>query len=142
MLKLAYSDIGIHIEHLSGELSRVIAQRKLLAHLTGQTLHLEPSYAAVIIPDSVPEVQQLETAIATANDDNVSLCASLSGGIEVILQGCWMACSSKTAEGAFFAVLEPAIEDHLTRLWSLLGTHMTSCTWPTGQALSEAGYEF
>jgi hypothetical protein len=142
LLKLAYSDIGTHLEHLPGTIVSVIARRRLLAHRIGQTLHLEPSYAAVLIPDSVSEMKLLEDAIATATDDNISLCASLDAGIEVILQGCWVANSASTTEGLFLTVLQPAIEQQVTNLWQIIGPNVVSCTWPTGQALSELGYEF
>ncbi len=120
----------------------MIARRRLLARRTGQAIHLEPSYAAVLIPDSVTEMKTLEDAIATHNDDNISLCASLDAGIEVILQGCWVAHNQNTTEGLFLTVLQPAIEQHLVNLWRVIGPNVVSCTWPTGQPLSELGYEF
>lgn len=120
----------------------MIARRRLLAHRTGQALHLEPSYAAVLIPDSVAEMKKLEDAIATHNDENISLCASLDAGIEVILQGCWVAQGRSTTEGLFLTVLQPAIEQQVIHLWRAIGPNVVSCTWPTGQPLSELGYEF
>ncbi len=142
MLKLAYSDIGTHLEHLSGGVGPMIARRRLLAHRTGQVLHLEPSYAAVLVPDALPEVKVLEDAIATHKEENISLCASLDEGIEVIMQGCWVARDKGTAEGLFLAVLQPTIEQQVATLWQLIGPNVVSCTWPTGQPLSELGYEF
>ncbi len=143
MLKLAYSDIGIHLEHLSSDITQVIAQRRLLAHRMGHVLHLEPSYAAMVIPDeSSPEMKRLEFAIATSNEENISLCASLANGIEVILQGYWLAHNTSATEGLFLTALQPSIEWELTRIWDSVGAQMISCTWPTGGSLSELGYEF
>lgn len=153
MLKLAYSDIGIRLEHLSGPITSVIARHRLVASCTGQQLHLEPSYAALILPEAMPEVKQLEVAIAASNpslpdveepeiDSNISLCASLPEGIEVILQGYWLAQSANTTEGVFFATLQPVIETHLVTIWEIAGTDIVSCTWPTGKSLSELGIEF
>jgi hypothetical protein len=153
VLKLAYSDIGIRLEYLSGDITSVIDRHQVVAACTGQPLHLEPSYAALILPKAMPEVKLLESAIAacapsweeddeSAIDGNISLCASLPEGIEVILQGYWLAHSANTAEGTFFVALALTIEKQLINIWEIAGTDIVSCTWPTGKSLSELGFEF
>jgi len=54
MLKLTYTEFGLHLERVTVSLETLVSQRVVLALRMGQTLHVEPSRAAFLLSIEVP----------------------------------------------------------------------------------------
>jgi hypothetical protein len=116
MLKLTYSDLGLHLERVMTTLEFAIAQRVALAMRLGQPLCVESGRAAFLLPidlvGDVDGVLQAEgtAATVTAVDDQFS---------EVALSGSWLAASHDADEGLFLAVMSDRAESLIYKLWQM-----------------------
>jgi hypothetical protein len=117
MLKLTYTQSGLVLERVSASLEVLVAQRVLLALRTGETLYVEPGYAAFLLPDGLPGLQQLEVAIKREACREVSIASTNDGFVEVNLRGSWIAATTSTHEGIFMAALGDCTEFFLDQLW-------------------------
>ena len=115
MLKLNYTEVGLHMERSQSAPELLIAQHVVLAMRLGQTLWVEPGHAAFLLPVNVPELVQLEQdcsplAMVLPVDDEF---------VEVRLSGSWIAQSQAAHEGMFLSVMAAQTERLLYRLWQM-----------------------
>lgn len=115
MLKLTYTEFGLHLERVATPLETFVCQRLVLAMRLGQPLQVEPSRAAFLLSIAAPGFYQLvqlarqEKGIAIAPVDDHF--------VEVSVQGSWMANSSEAHEGMFVTVLSDRAEFFVEKLW-------------------------
>jgi hypothetical protein len=117
MLKLTYTDMGLHLERVADSVARVAARRAMLALRTGQAIYLEPSFASVELPTRLPQLADLRTILAQENPDAIALCTVDDDWVEINLRGYWLASSPDADEGIFLVELGKAIEVALENLW-------------------------
>lgn len=119
MLKLTYTEIGLHLERLAGSLETVVTQRVIVALRIGQPLHLEPSCAAFLLPVNLPELSYLEAAIEQEQVDGAAVLPADKESVEVNLRGTWLAATSQAHEGIFLTALSDRTEFLVHRLWQV-----------------------
>lgn len=119
MLKVTYTESGLHLEHLTQSLEEWIARRVVLALRTNQRLIIEHSTASILLSAGLNELAVLETAAHRETIDNIKLSACDNEHVEVSLEGIWVTSSSDEAEGIFIAILAPKTEQILFHLWQL-----------------------
>jgi hypothetical protein len=117
MLKLTYTQSGLQLERVGASLEVLVAQRVLLALRTGETLHVEPGYAAFLLPDGISGLGQLEFAIKQEPSLEISITSVNDGFVEVSLRGSWIATTVNAHEGVFIAALGDCTEFFLYKLW-------------------------
>lgn len=116
MLRLTYSDLGLHLEQVVSSIEFAIAQRVALAMWLGQPLCVEPGRAAFLLPiDQTADlggVLQAEGTAATVTvvDDQFA---------EVGLSGSWLAASHDADEGLFLTVMSDRAETLIYELWQM-----------------------
>jgi len=59
MLKLTYTDVGLHLERVPIPLEATVALRVILAMRTGSTLYAEPGRASFLLPADLPELNRI-----------------------------------------------------------------------------------
>jgi len=148
MLKLTYTDLGLRLVRLPDLLEAVIIRHVLLAVRTGQAIHLEPSYAAFLVPLHWNQLADLKAAMADSRGSRgaASRCMSASAEtesiaqigaddvavtpvdqewVEINLRGLWLANSLEAQEGIFLAALPDEIEVLVEQAWMLAEVHLT-----------------
>jgi hypothetical protein len=112
MLKITYSETGIHLESLSYSLDELVSLRVLLALRLGQTLLVQPGTATLLLPIATQRILRSllqETAIVIAPCD--------ADFLEVELRGSWIAQDVEQLEGVFVAAVSDRAEFILLTLW-------------------------
>lgn len=127
MLKVTYTESGLHLEHLNESLEEWITLRVVLALRTGQRLVFETTTASILLPANLVNSSPLRT-IARHDDAIISLTWCDAEQIEICIQGTWVTSSSDEAEGVFVAVLNPKLEQMLCQLWHV-AQNQTSPLW-------------
>jgi hypothetical protein len=133
MLKLTYTDTGMHLEYLKQSLEGVVSQRVMLALRCRQTLLLEPGGAAFLLPASLPELERLMAGMERV-PQQLSLCWSDREFIEVSLSGIWLSALQQGEEGLFLVELPLPEEQLLLQLWQAAHhdkkEHRSQCSLP------------
>jgi len=126
MLKLIYSELGLHLEHLPLTVEEVLACRVVLAAQMGQAIHLEPSRASFLLPAGFSQLEELETAIANSDATNIAIGKVDDSFVEVNLRGTWLARTPNAEEGIFVTAVgdewrSPArhLEPLVYQLWQV-----------------------
>jgi len=98
MLKLNYTDVGVHMEYVAASLETVMARHIVLSVRLGLLMHIEPSRASFLLPMHVmtPRVQRrlhhvdAECLLNARAVPNVSISRADSNFVEVSIAGLWI----------------------------------------------------
>jgi hypothetical protein len=116
MLKVTYTENGLHLERLKETIEDWITLRVIFALRTGQRLILEANTASVLFPVHPFDEAALEVAILHEDSGIVAMTICDADHIEVSIQGTWVTFHSEE-EGIFIAQLHPQTEHILLHLW-------------------------
>lgn len=116
MLKLTYTETGVHLELVAQSLEEWVFSRVILSLRVGLRLLAEPSTASFLLPADLPGLPLLQSA-AQLETEAIALCVCDAEYIEVTLQGTWLAADEESAEGAFVAAMSDRTEFFLFKLW-------------------------
>jgi hypothetical protein len=116
MLKLTYTDAGLHMEKVTIALEKLVTQRVVLALRLGQALHIEPSRAAFLLPADAPGLNQLRLTIRMEKS-RVSVTLVDAQFVEVCVYGNWIATSDEAHEGMFITAFSDRTELLVYKLW-------------------------
>lgn len=125
MLKLTYTEMGLHLERLSQSPEELVARRAILALRLGHSLHVEPSRAAFLLPADLAELPLLEAAIRREDQNAIALCPACEDSVEVSLRGMWIAPEVDAHEGTFIVVMSDRLEFLLHKLWQISQTQVS-----------------
>ncbi|MBD1826977.1 hypothetical protein NDI47_02590 [Microcoleus vaginatus GB1-A2] len=117
MLKLTYTETGFNLERLAQSPEQLVALRVVLAMRVGQSISVEPSTAAFLLPANLPALPLLESEARRNDNDAIALCVADADFVEVTLRGTWISGESEGADGVFAAVLGDRAELLLLKLW-------------------------
>lgn len=111
MLALLFTETGLHLDLCQGSLEDWLIFRILLAQTLSEPIYLEMSWASLLLPDDLPDIQQ-----ANASED-IELCQCDIDWVEVSLEGIWLSCDPDGIEGALVTELDSETELMLYTLW-------------------------
>jgi len=117
MLKLTYTEDGLHLERIAVPLEVLIVQRVVLAMRAGQTLHIEPGRASFLLPAGAPSLDYLERVLRVEQSQVITVTPVDSTFVEVSLQGNWVAETAAAQEGMFVAAMTDFAELLVYKLW-------------------------
>lgn len=117
MLKVAYTESGLHLERLSQSTEEWIALRVVLALRTSQRLILEQSRASILLPKTLANLSTLKSMLQPKDFETVTLSVCDEEFVEVSLLGTWITTHLNETEGTFVASLSPKFELLLLQLW-------------------------
>ena len=117
MLKLTYLETGFYLEYLAKSLEDWVQERVVLALRVGESLYIEPTTAAFLLPADLPDLETLVTEIRRLDPESISLSAGDAEYIEVSLNGTWVSLNADSDEGVFVAAMSHSIEFFLLKLW-------------------------
>jgi hypothetical protein len=125
MLKLTYTETGLHMELAEVSLECAIAQRSLLALSLGCSVHIAPTQASFLLPTIGVGLVELALVLS---DEASSVVKVDDESIEVTLTGVWIAESPVAEEGIFFAPLSDSkAEVWIYKLWQDSLSPISSC---------------
>jgi hypothetical protein len=135
MLKLTYTDAGLHMDLVAipcgyleeRALEMLVTQRVVLALRLGQTLHIEPSSAAFLLPANTLGLNQLQLMIRMEKS-RVSVTSVDAQFVEVSVHGNWIAASDDAHEGMFITAFSGGIELLIYKLWQATQNCASSLT--------------
>jgi hypothetical protein len=116
MLKLTYTEFGLHLERVTVSLETLVCQRVVLALRMGQTLHVEPSRAAFLLSIEVPGFAELDK-LARSEQVALAIAPVDDGFVEVSVRGNWIANSAEAHSGMFVTALGDRVEFFVYKLW-------------------------
>lgn len=117
MLKLTYTETGLHMEQVSTPLEVLLTQRVVLALRTEQSLYVEPGKASFLIVATDPQLTYLESLLR--QEGNLTIVPVDESYVEISLEGNWVARTAETHEGMFVTSLSIKVEFFLYRLWQV-----------------------
>lgn len=117
MLKLTYTEFGLHLERVTVSLETLVSRRVVLALRMGQTLHVEPSRAAFLLSIDVPGFDELEKLIRLERIASVSIVPVDDQFVEVSVQGHWIANTADAHSGMFVTAFSDRVEFFIYKLW-------------------------
>ncbi len=117
MLKLTYTDAGLHLERVPTPLEVMVTLRVMLAMRTRQTLYAEPGRAAFLLPVDAPGLKQLEATLRLEPSQTVVVDQVDDEFVEIGLSGYWLAASVDAHTGIFVTVLSEWAEYVVAKLW-------------------------
>ncbi|MFM2303297.1 MAG: hypothetical protein RLZZ135_706 [Cyanobacteriota bacterium] len=117
MLKIIYTDTGIHLEILNVEHQQWIAQRIKFATSIGEQMVVSKQRATFPLPAPICEFPMVEPDLGnmTANTVTVDLCDL--DYVEFGMDGYWLASHYDSNEGIFVCEQTERIESYLWQLW-------------------------
>ncbi|MGB7416489.1 MAG: alr0857 family protein [Thermosynechococcaceae cyanobacterium] len=125
MLKLIYTELGLHMDYEAASLETVISQYVSLSVRTNHSLHVEMGHASFLLPIQAPGLKALDAALYRYAKTLEVACVDAET-IEVDLGGTWMAETIDAHEGMFLAAYDDETELILHRLWHATGFPLTS----------------
>ena len=117
MLKVAYTESGLHLERLSQSVEEWIALRVVLALRTNQRLILEHGSASILLPVALVNLPTLKSMLQPEDVEFVTLSICDTEFIEVSLLGIWITSHVDETEGTLAVNLSLSTELTLLRLW-------------------------
>jgi len=117
MLKLTYTETGLHMERITAPLEVSIAQRVVLAMRLGQHLHIEPGHASFLLPAAAPSLKQLQQILRVEQTQVVTVTPVDQEFVEATVYGSWIAETTHAEEGVFVTAVSDMAEFLLLRLW-------------------------
>lgn len=133
MLKLTYTEYGLHLEYAAAPLEVLVAQRVILAMRTGQRLHIEPGTASFLLSVHAPGLAELRRSqkdqrcctLQQEHCSDVTIIPVDDEFVEVTVEGIWMAETADAEDGVFVTALMPQTEFLVMKLWEATQTQVT-----------------
>jgi len=121
MLKLNYTDLGLHMEHVTASVDVIVAQYVLVAMRLGKSMHVEQSRASFLMPADSIVLDQLQDVLRRDSDTTsageVAIEPVDHAFVEVSMSGTWMSESLDGDVGIFLTSFDPQTEYLLHQLW-------------------------
>ncbi|MBM0743695.1 hypothetical protein JOY44_19090 [Phormidium sp. CLA17] len=117
MLKLTYTENGLHMERVMAPLEVLIAQRIVLAMRLGQHLYIQPGRASFLLPATAPSLKQLEQILRLEQTQVVMVTPVDQEFVEATVYGSWIAENIQAETGIFVTAVSDMAEFLLLRLW-------------------------
>ncbi|OCR00617.1 hypothetical protein BCD67_11600 [Oscillatoriales cyanobacterium USR001] len=117
MLKLTYTETGFNLERLAQSPEQLVALRVILAMRVGQTVCVEPSTAAFLLPANLSVLDLLEAEVLRDDGEAIALSVADAEFVEVTLRGTWLSVDAEGVDGLFVTVLSDRAEFLLLKLW-------------------------
>jgi hypothetical protein len=118
MLKLTYTETGLHLELVPESIEEWLHLRLTLSLRTSQLFHVEPGPASFLLPANLPGLNRLHRLINRTGQE-ITITPADHHSVEISLRGIWIASATHEAEGVFVATIDRAIESLLFELWQM-----------------------
>jgi hypothetical protein len=118
MLKLTYSEFGLHLEQIDGSMEQWIAQRSILAVRIGSSICFQPGNASFLVPAAAMIANVTLDQMINPHSP-VSFCSVDEEFYEVNITGVWIFKNSSSTEATFATGLDHQAESLVRQLWKI-----------------------
>jgi hypothetical protein len=126
MLKVAYTEAGLHIEQLTQSVEEWVALCTVLSLRVGQPFAIERGTASLLLAARLDGLHVLKTAIQQQEMGILSMSICDTDYVEISLDGIWTSSDLNEPNGIFLTILNPTTEIALLHLWNLSQTYLSS----------------
>ncbi len=116
MLKIIYSETGIHLELIPIAHKQWIAQRLKFAHSVGEPMLIERQRATFLVPSPLCEVAKIYTNLRSLGAKTVTVNQCDRDFVEVEISGYWLSPQPDSIEGIFIGQQTDLAELYLWEL--------------------------
>lgn len=113
MLKVTYTETGLHLEYCPEPLDLLLSDRVCLCARAQRPVTIQPMRGSIPLPATLTGIQEL----ARFQELELSLCDH--DWLEITLPGLWITEDPDQIEGIFVTELHTRLEQRLFRLWTL-----------------------
>jgi hypothetical protein len=117
MLKIIYTDTGLHLERLSVDRTQWIDRRIEFADSVGEPLSVSRQRATFPLPLPVCEFPVVDSALDHLEANTVTIDRCDLDYVEVGLAGYWLSTDLDSAEGIFVCQQTDRVELSLWQMW-------------------------
>jgi hypothetical protein len=118
MLKLMFTDNGLHVEKLDVSIDEFINTRLAIANCASQPIEIAITSASMLLPNGVPSLTDLVLAINCEAMHQIAIELVDSECVEVrIARGHWITATPDAEVGVFAVAIGDRIESALFKLW-------------------------
>jgi hypothetical protein len=125
MLKLTYTDAGLHLERLDISLEEFVSNRVLLSLRSGLSIHIESSRAAFLLTADVVDLLLLKSVMPEHLSNKLSVDRVDDRYVEVCFSGTWISSDLCAEEGTLVTALSDRVEAYLYNLWKISESALT-----------------
>jgi hypothetical protein len=119
MLKLTYSEVGLHLERFYGSVETVVTQRTVLALRLGRAICVQPGTASFLVPVDAVNLKAFKATVQMEQARAIEICAVDADFYEVSIRGVWIANGHEAHEGMFVAAMQDRTEFYVHKLWQM-----------------------
>ena len=117
MLKIIYTETGLHLERLPVDLKQWITRRIKFATSVGEPMIVSKQRATFPLPSPVCELPAVDLALPDPISNTMTIDRCDLDYVEVGLNGYWLSTHSNSAEGIFVCQQTEKIELFLWQMW-------------------------
>jgi hypothetical protein len=117
MLKLTYSEVGLHLERFYGSVETVVTQRTVLALRLGRAICVQPGTASFLVPVDAVNLKAFKATVQVEQARAIEICAVDADFYEISIRGVWIANGNDAHEGMFVAAMQDKTEFFVHKLW-------------------------
>jgi hypothetical protein len=121
MLKIIYSETGIHLELIAVNHKQWIAERLKFAHSVGEPMQFGRQRATFLVPSPLCEVTNIDANLRNLGANTVTVNQCDLDYVEIELSGYWLSSQQDSAEGIFVGQQTDPAEFYLWQLWDAAG---------------------
>jgi hypothetical protein len=125
MLKLTYTEAGLHLERLDISLEEFVTNRMLLSLRSGLSIHIESSRAAFLLTADVVDLLLLKSVMSDRLSNKLSVDRVDDRYVEVCFSGTWISSDLCAEEGTLVTALGDRVEFYLHKLWKISESSLT-----------------
>jgi hypothetical protein len=118
MLKIIYSETGIHLELIAVNHKQWIAERLKFANSVGEPMLFCRQRATFLVPSPLCEVTNIDADLRNLGANTVTVYQCDLDYVEVELSGYWLSPQLGSAEGIFVGQQTDPAEFYLWQLWN------------------------
>ncbi len=120
MLKLIYTEDGLHLEQLSMSVDAFVTSRQAIAQAMGDSWYAATSAAAMLLPaDTITAVELIALALESQITNLVIEMVDADYVEIAFTDGIWLATSAQAETGVFVVELGDRFEANLRTLWQM-----------------------
>ena len=117
MLKIIYTETGLHLEILTGDQNQWIAERRKFAASIGEPLLVSRQIMTFTVPSPLCPVSEIDADLQKMGARTVTVHRCDLGYVEVELNGYWLSGDADGAEGISICQQTERVESYIWQLW-------------------------
>jgi hypothetical protein len=126
MLKIVYTETGLHLELLTVDLDEWIAGRRNFAKSIGELMLVSKERATFMLPNQICDLRVVKDYLRKLGVRTITINQCDRDWVEIGLAGSWICTDIDSAEGIFVTTQLDRVESYLFQLWQAAKTELVA----------------